>query len=75
MYNIVFSLGLLILSGCASFPRMIKAPVPPSLTQPCPKLPKLSNPEMGAMLSNHVETAEMYYECAAKHNALSELVK
>lgn len=53
----------------------MKVAPPPSLTQPCPKLPKLNSPEMGAMLSNHVETAEMYYECAVKHNALSELVK
>lgn len=70
------SMALLIVQGCATTsPSGDRAPLPPSLTSPCPDLSPLSDGTGASVLRKLIEVAEQYYECQRKHGALVEAVK
>lgn len=71
--NVIISLAVLMLMGCASSKVQFIRPIAPAnLTTTCPPLPQPNSPSMGELLSYAVQTTQAYGECAAKHRALSQ---
>lgn len=66
-----------LLQGCASPtpPSSERAPIPASLTSPCPDLSPLENGEAGTLLRWIVEVSGLYRDCSNKHGALVEAVR
>lgn len=66
-----------MLQGCQTPmpPSEARAPLPANLTQPCPDLTPLETATGAAVLRKIVETAELYYECQARHRALVDALR
>lgn len=72
----------LMLTSCASgkgqMPALmpLKPIIPANLLQPCPaRLPNPEAPTFPAMLDNHVQIAEIYFDCKKMHDDLIEASK
>lgn len=65
-----------MLTGCVSGATLMPAAStrrpPPNLITPCEDLPPLRSARGADLLDNHVQTAELYYDCKARHKALSD---
>lgn len=77
---IAAALSILSASGCSIAPSQTAVatqlpPIPPSLTERCPDLTTLQGPEMQRVAVKLVEVSALYYQCQARHGALSEAVR
>lgn len=63
-----------ILTACNSITAIPEEPrlAPPALTAECPDLPEALDGKLSTILVNSLERAQMYYDCQARHKALSE---
>jgi hypothetical protein len=68
---------LVCLLGCStpSTAISVKPEVPVSLSQPCPDLPDIPDRSERSVAEWIVQTVTLYYQCAAKHSALAEVVR
>lgn len=75
----ILPLFIIAMSGCATPPTppsgAERAPIPPSLTSPCPDLSPLSDGTGASVLRKLIEVAEQYYDCQRKHRELVNAVK
>lgn len=73
---ILITAVLSLTTGCSSTISRVFWPAPPAnLTEPCPPLEPLAGPvTLGDVLQDGIQTAGLYNECRAKHNALSKWV-
>ncbi len=67
----------LTLTGCASGPPPMPAPLPlrlppPHLTQPCPELLQPASGLLMELLANHIEVAQQYQLCREQLRTLAE---
>ncbi len=64
------------MTACASSPPPSSStPVPASLRQPCPQLPKPARKDGAAMFLWAREAIRLYNDCASRHQALADAVK
>jgi hypothetical protein len=77
IWKAVLAISLASLTACSnlSTATYVKPEVPVSLTQPCPDLPDIPDRSEKSVAQWIVETVSLYYECAAKHERLVEVVK
>lgn len=73
--KIVGACALILLCGCQSLMPRSKAPLPVSLTNPCPNLDPLEGKTGADLVRKIVQISEAYYTCADKHKALADSVK
>ena len=66
-----------IMTGCGfgSQPIKVAKPIlPASMAQGCETLPLPISGKLKDLLQNHVETMEVYHECAARHDSTVEWI-
>lgn len=66
---------LLAISGCATKLPQPNVRLPAELTTKCQPLTKLEGTSGADLLKNIVANAEIYYDCADRHDKLIEAVK
>ncbi|MXS82258.1 hypothetical protein ABD07_03950 [Nitrosomonas oligotropha] len=67
-------IAVLMLTGCASTTNAPEEPRIPqaSLIAECPDLPEASDGKLSTILTVSLERSQLYYDCQARHKALSE---
>lgn len=48
---------------------------PEVLMIPCAPLPEVRDGRLASLLENHIETAQLYHECAERHLALTRVLR
>jgi len=67
----------LLTMGCGSQTTLsgVRQALPANLLTPCPDLPALDDGSAETTLRTLVEVSQLYYECQARHDALSAAVR
>ena len=69
----LFTASAVLLSGCGaastSCVRPLVPALPPEAAQPCPPLPPIADPSMGALAIADGEAVAAYAECQRRHAA------